>query len=141
VHVRSWREGYRGLLPDELLDALSVEERTRNWSGLIGTGTGATFVALDADLVTGFATLIDREIRALYVDPDRWRQGIATALLREVLRAAGEGEVTLWVLAENRGALAFYERFGFAPNGAERRDPVGPPGARAEPLQIRLRRR
>ena len=140
VHVRAWRVAYRGLLPDELLDALSVEERARNWSGLIGTGTGLTFVACTPE-VSGFASLIGREIAALYVEPDRWRQGIGSALLREALTAAGEGAVTVWSLADNAPALRFYERFGFEPDGGERRDPIGPPGARAEPLQIRLRLR
>jgi len=27
VHVASWRYAYRGLLPDDVLDRLSVEER------------------------------------------------------------------------------------------------------------------
>ena len=139
VHVRAWREGYRGLLSDELLAGLSVEQRARDWSARLGAGTGLTFVALEGGVVTGFATLVDCEISALYVDPDRWRGGVGSALLREALTAAGEGEVTLWVLAGNEPALRFYERFGFEPDGGERRDPVGPPGAEAEPLQVRLR--
>lgn len=138
--MRAWREGYRGLLPDDLLAALSVDERARNWSARLGAGAGATLVAC-APEVAGFLTLIGREIAALYVDPDRWREGIGSALLREALAAAGEGEVTLWTLAANRPALLFYERFGFEPDGAERRDPVGPPAAQAEPLQVRLRLR
>jgi GNAT superfamily N-acetyltransferase len=31
VHVASWRAAYRGLMPDEFLDALSVEERAESW--------------------------------------------------------------------------------------------------------------
>jgi GNAT superfamily N-acetyltransferase len=140
VHVRAWREGYRGLLPPELLEALSVDQRERDWSARLGSGAGATLVARRDELVTGFVTLIGREIAALYVDPDRWRRGIGSALLRAALAAAGEGEVTVWSLADNVAALRFYERFGFVADGAERRDRVGPPGAQADPLQIRLRR-
>jgi ribosomal protein S18 acetylase RimI-like enzyme len=139
VHVRAWRAGYRGLLPEPLLDALSVEERTRRWTAHLA-GVATTLVACAPDVV-GFSTLIDREITSLYVDPDRWRQGVGSELLRETLTAAGRGDVTLWVLARNDAAVSFYERFGFEPDGGERRDPLGPPGARAEPLQIRLRRR
>jgi GNAT superfamily N-acetyltransferase len=140
VHVRAWRAGYRGLLPDSLLDALSVEDRARAWSARIGAGEGLTLVAAPEGVVAGFVTLVDREIAALYVHPDRWRQGLGAALLREALTELGEGEAVVWVLAGNSGALRFYERSGFVADGAERRDPVGPEGARAEPLQVRLRR-
>jgi GNAT superfamily N-acetyltransferase len=140
VHVRAWRAAYSGLLPEELLEALSVEERARAWSARIGSGVGVTLVAVADGAVVGFATLVDREIAALYVDPDRWREGSGAALLRAALTAAGEGGVTVWVLSGNSGALRFYERFGFAPDGGERRDAIGPEGARAEPLQVRLRR-
>ena len=62
------------------------------------------------------------EISALYIDPSRWRSGVGRALLAEALarlRAAEWSEVTLWVLAGNAPARAFYERFGFAADGAE----------------------
>ena len=59
---------------------------------------------------------------ALYIEPSRWRAGVGRALLAEALarlRAAEWSEVTLWVLAGNSPARAFYERFGFAADGAE----------------------
>src|SRR5580700_11026321 len=31
VHVASWLETYKGILPDEMLAALSVERRTHAW--------------------------------------------------------------------------------------------------------------
>lgn len=99
VHVRSWRAAYRGVVPDELLDGLSVSERERSWRAALGDGEDARI------------TLV-----ALYVDPDRWRQGVGGALLASALeRVARRGcrEAVLWVLPENRAALAFYERFGF----------------------------
>ena len=35
VHVRAWRVAYRGLLPDDLLDRLSVEDREESWRGIL----------------------------------------------------------------------------------------------------------
>jgi hypothetical protein len=32
VHVASWRQAYRGLLPQEYLDSLSIEARTTTWA-------------------------------------------------------------------------------------------------------------
>ena len=31
VHIASWRAAYRGLLPDAVLDSLSLEARTDHW--------------------------------------------------------------------------------------------------------------
>jgi hypothetical protein len=36
IHVRSWQTAYRGVLPDELLDGLSVSEREGSWRALLG---------------------------------------------------------------------------------------------------------
>src|SRR5438034_2223433 len=38
-------------------------------------------------------------------------------------RRRGFAEVALWVLEENRKARAFYEKYGFEPDGGTRRDP------------------
>ena len=31
VHVRSWQAAYKGQLPDEILDNLSVDQREQQW--------------------------------------------------------------------------------------------------------------
>lgn len=60
VHVRSWRAAYLGILPDSLLDGLSVSERERSWAALLGSGSDRwlTLVAEDSggDL-TGFCSV------------------------------------------------------------------------------------
>ena len=58
VHVTSWRETYRGLVPDAYLDSLSVPERTERWRGrLSGADPGAfTLVAEDDDVNALIAT-------------------------------------------------------------------------------------
>lgn len=38
IHVRSWQAAYRGVLPDELLDDLSVSERETSWRALLSAG-------------------------------------------------------------------------------------------------------
>ena len=32
VHVRAWRETYRGIMPDKVLDELSAERSAERWS-------------------------------------------------------------------------------------------------------------
>jgi ribosomal-protein-alanine N-acetyltransferase len=57
------------------------------------------------------------------VDPDRRRNGIATALITALLREVSErdSQVTLEVRRSNTGAVALYERFGFRSAGVRRR--------------------
>lgn len=130
VHVRSWQAAYRGILPDPLLDRLSVPEREQSWQAILGGGKGwLSLVAEGSDgVVCGFCSVatpshdpevddMTAEIGALYVDPDHWRDGVGTALLSRALADLSERgwrDVILWVLPENRTALAFYDRFGFA---------------------------
>ncbi len=35
IHVHSWQHAYRGLVPDALLDGLSVEQRRTIWRQLL----------------------------------------------------------------------------------------------------------
>ena len=128
VHVRSWQAAYRGVLPDDLLDGLSVAEREESWRAILDEGGDRwlTLVAADAaGNLVGFCSVATpsreekaaAEIGALYIDPHRWRQGAGSALLSatlEELSRQGWSEVILWVLPENEAALAFYDRFGFA---------------------------
>jgi ribosomal protein S18 acetylase RimI-like enzyme len=134
VHVRTWQVAYRGLMPEEVLDGLSVEKREENWRRALSAGeVFAVYVAVEEMGVVGFCAVGApsrdddagkgvAEIGAIYVDPDSWRMGVGRALMDVALadlRAAGWRQVTLWVLAENQQARDFYRRFGFEPDGAE----------------------
>jgi hypothetical protein len=35
VHVNSWRSTYRGIVPDQFLDSLSLERREQYWHDLL----------------------------------------------------------------------------------------------------------
>ena len=61
------------------------------------------------------------ELYALYVRPAWWSTGTGSALMEQVLAGAAGGgcrSITLWVLRDNGRARRFYERAGFAPDGA-----------------------
>jgi ribosomal protein S18 acetylase RimI-like enzyme len=140
IHVRSWQAAYRGVLPDELLDGLPAEERAQSWCELLSNGGDhwLTLVATrQGDKLAGFCSVATpsrdpdageatAEVGALYVDPDHWREGAGSALMKatlEELARLGWREVVLWVLPENQPALAFYDRFGFAvEEGVEKRE-------------------
>jgi ribosomal-protein-alanine N-acetyltransferase len=56
------------------------------------------------------------------VDPPSRRQGVATALLEQMVQRAGhDASYTLEVRPSNATAIALYERFGFRSSGTRRR--------------------
>jgi GNAT superfamily N-acetyltransferase len=120
VHVASWLAAYRGMVPDEVLDAQSVDGRAAQWEEWLRTGDTRTLVAGGVD---GFVTFSETtsEIGALYVAPDRARRGIGSALIdaaHAALHAAGRDEAYLWVFEANAPARAFYAGHGYVPDGA-----------------------
>lgn len=138
VHVRAWREGYKdGLMPDEYLLGLSVEERAAMWSEALARqpqDRGARLVSVDDDdTVTGFILVgpvegdrdtREGEVYALNVDPAFWGRGHGGALLSEGttrLRQYGFEEAILWVHSGNRRARRFYERAGWLDDVTKRR--------------------
>jgi GNAT superfamily N-acetyltransferase len=134
VHVASWQVAYRGQLPDELLDALSVEFRAAGWRRILGEAAGqSVIVAERGERVVGFASVGPTrdpdaaepvgELYALYVDPTDWSTGAGRALIQAAearLRATGAAEATLWVLASNARARRFYELAGWRADGAHK---------------------
>ncbi len=138
IHVRTWQVAYRGLLPDELLEGLDVQQRTSMWRKILGATASSTavFVAERGAEVAGFCAIAESsrdqdadglvgEVGAIYVEPRLWRRGVGQALMDAALRQLrdqGRTQVTLWVLPENESARGFYARSGFEPDGAERID-------------------
>jgi GNAT superfamily N-acetyltransferase len=116
VHVASWRAGYRGLVADEHLARQSVDARQAMWEEILAGDESTVLVAGEIDGFVAFEPA-SREIRALYVAPARFRQGIGTELLQAAHEAL-DGDTALWVFAGNERALAFYERHGYRPDGA-----------------------
>ena len=143
IHVRAWQHGYRGQLPDEYLDGLSVPQRQRAWrerlaAGLVDNdldvaedpvdGHVCGFVSagvLRADGTDELDAASTGEVWALNLEPEAWGRGIATALLRVAerrLAAAGRTDAILWVLATNARGRRFYEREGWVADGAAKVD-------------------
>ncbi len=136
VQVAAWQAAYRGLLPDRVLDSLSAARGRRRWRTRLESNLSETLVVEAAGQVMGFATMganrdedVDRrttgEIYAFYLHPVVWRKGYGRTLwqqARDLLRARLYDEVTLWVLHNNRRAIAFYQSLGFGADGATKVD-------------------
>ena len=125
VHVRSWRESYRGLVPDQALADLNVDACAAAWEGHFHemTAPQCCFVCWDDDGLAGFiyagpARSEDLgphgEVYAIYLLDRVKGRGIGRALMHRAvcrLRAAGFRSVCLWFLKDNP-AGGFYRRFG-----------------------------
>jgi len=83
--------------------------------------------ALHGDQMVGFLICSRYDtvwhIMNVAVDPDRRREGIATALLTDLLRRIDghDARFTLEVRESNAGAIELYERFGFRSAGRRKR--------------------
>ena len=137
VHVRSWQAAYRDLMPADYLSGLRPEDRAQRYEfGRDDPGKPTTIIAVDAGAVVGLSTVArarDIDVRgygelcALYVDPDRFGEGIGLALMTEAydaLRTSGFRDAWLWVLSGNERAARFYRRHGWSADGTHRRAAV-----------------
>lgn len=154
IQIAAWRQAYAHFLPADFLAALDGAARAAQWRTRIGQAAHAeapTFVALDeTDAVRGFAhTGLVRdddlssegraEVYTVYVDPAVWRHGIGRALMAAVdafWASTDVRELTLWAFEENREGRAFYERLGWAPDGATQVDDFGG----VHPVELRYSR-
>jgi GNAT superfamily N-acetyltransferase len=129
VHVETWHSTYAGLVPDDYLVRMTVEDLTAMWRRILGQrGPGRTLVAqapdgrggaqtigfVSAGPLRGAALGYSGEVYSLYVTPDAQGIGLGRRLLGAAFRTLYEGRrpaCAIWVLADNP-ARFFYERMG-----------------------------
>jgi ribosomal protein S18 acetylase RimI-like enzyme len=132
AHVRAWQAAYRGVMPDEYLDALNTEDRAAMWRDRIArVDLPPLLVAEVEGAVVGFAVSGRErpspdardagELYAMNLDPEHWGKGIGRSLLRhamEAMRSAGHTQAILWVAPQNVRARSLYESGGWRADGA-----------------------
>jgi ribosomal protein S18 acetylase RimI-like enzyme len=129
THVACWRETYTGMLPDEVLAALSVPDRTVMWETILTQSPSSTrvFVVDRDDGIAAFGACgpqrdadlarngYEGEVSSIYVLASVQKCGVGTALMRAMaaaLSAQGLTGMSLWVLRENTAGRRFYDRLG-----------------------------
>ena len=140
VHVRSWRETYRGLLPDAYLARMSEADFARRFRHAL-TFPGPhdlTLAAAAREGLVGYAQggpsrsgiEGEAEVATLYVLREAQDRGLGRRLLvgaARALAAQGARSLTISVLRDNVRARGFYERLGGEAEPA--RPERGPGGA------------
>jgi GNAT superfamily N-acetyltransferase len=112
-----WRDGHLGLVPPELAEARTDE----SFAVRAAERVGDTTIAVVDGAVAGFVMVVDDEVEQVYVGSAYRGTGVADALLGEAERQVLEGgHAAAWlaVVAGNARARAFYERKGWADEGA-----------------------
>jgi GNAT superfamily N-acetyltransferase len=126
VHVTSWQESYRGIVPDTVLDHLSVDARLAQWRTSLSDPKDEYHRAYVGEVggeVCGFASYgYEREsdphyrgeLFAIYIMKSAHGKGLGRGLLSAVARGLldlGFSSMLVWVLEENP-ARGFYEHLG-----------------------------
>lgn len=82
----------------------------------------SVYAAFDDDAVCGYAVVLrmgdDCECISLAVDRARRKQGVASALLQDILQATA-GDCYVMVRARNQAAISLYRRLGFVHQGTQ----------------------
>lgn len=125
VHWQTWREAYDEILPAEFQEQMTLD-KCRFYSQKYPENT---LIALDDAKVVGFVSYGDfrdpatiaGEIFALYVLKDYYGKGVGQQLMQTAFAALDDyQEIILWVLEDNKRAIAFYEKMGFILDGEEK---------------------
>jgi GNAT superfamily N-acetyltransferase len=129
VHHTAWVQTYSGLLPAEHWESDTVARRRERWQNRLMSETpGHPVVAVVEERVVGFTqaglargkngvpAVRPDELWSLYVLAVKHGTGIGALLLEAVL--SPESPAELWVAEANPRARRFYEKHGFAADGA-----------------------
>jgi ribosomal protein S18 acetylase RimI-like enzyme len=131
IHMASWRDAYKGLVPEAALLRRSLADCLAGWrSGFAEHAADITVAASQDGRIHGFCCagpVIDAvrsapfefEIHGLHVAPSSRRNGIGASLLRQALAQAsareGSSSAIVWTLADLALSRRFYEREGGKP--------------------------
>jgi len=128
IYYESWKFGYKGIIPDDYLNSLTIDNCTPKKINL-----DKNLVVLDNGICVGVCNISSGrdkdmsdhgEICALYLLPDYFGKGFAKPLFEAAvkeLRDKGFIRQYLWVLADNIRARKFYEKNGFHNSGETRK--------------------
>ena len=118
ILVEDWKIAYRGIIDDNYLDSMSVEDRYQIEVRRFREYT----VAVEGNEVLGYAwnqmmddDVADCEIIALYVRYSKRNNGIGKALMldsMELFRKSGKQTMIIWCLEDNHESRKFYEKMG-----------------------------
>lgn len=125
VHVQSWRETYKGLLPDAYLARMSEPAHVRRFGQMLMKPgpDDVTLVAADRWGLVGYVqggpsrrrVADEAEVATIYLLRAAQNRGLGARLLADAARALaarGAKSLVISVLRDNSAARGFYEHLG-----------------------------
>lgn len=121
IYEESWRYAYRGIIPQDFLDAIPEGHWVKNfdipgWHTMVCIQNGE-YIGTGSFCKSRFEQYPDcGEVISIYLLPEYMGKGYGSKLLEVMmneLKKQGFKEVFLWVLEENSRAREFYENYGF----------------------------
>ncbi len=125
AYIESWRAAYESQLERSVLDEQTARREGYDWSAAVAGSTGSqVHVGVVEGRVFGVLEFEPRDnksprtpwIQMLYVVPQAWGSGLASALLllaHERLRSQGHSKAWLEVVETQSRARRFYGRHGW----------------------------
>jgi GNAT superfamily N-acetyltransferase len=126
LQAQSWRNTYRGMLPDEFLDHHVVADRLECWTARFASFAADRALVLkavsDGTLLGYVCVLLDEEpewgarLDNLHVTPESKGTGVGYALFQAarewIARVSPGTPMHLWCVESNHVARRFYDRQG-----------------------------
>ena len=133
IHVFGWRSAFRGIVPDEVLfGRMSVQRSIKRFEDSLAADNSHDTYVYDDGIIKGWMSAgpcrdEDEtqafEIGAIYIEPCMKGSGIGTKLVtfcEEIAAQRGFDKICIWTLEGNAPTRAFYEKLGYAHDGARK---------------------
>ena len=118
IIVEDWKNAYRGIIDDDFLESMSVEERyqreLQRYQIYKVAAVNEKIMGLTWNEIND-SDDSDCEIIALYVKYEERKSGIGRGLFLdsvEEFKSQGKKRMIIWCLKENYEARKFYEKMG-----------------------------
>lgn len=121
VADRGWTATYGDFLTETAIETILDDWYAPAQLEAAMTAENAVYLVAGTEKVAGYASAAptedeDAQLYAIYVDPDRWNDGVGTELLDSIIERLTEHDVErlrVEVLGENTVGVSFYESRGF----------------------------
>lgn len=121
INKLCWQKNYRGIVPDQFLDNLSLtEKRIERFKEQIKE-SDIYLCALQNNQIVGYLSAYKEknenrpapyEIRYLYIHPDFQHQGIGQKLFHAFMEKINHQSFYLYMLDGNKNGTKFYQKMG-----------------------------
>lgn len=123
--MEAWLAAYVGLISSSAAKSTGLPTFRRQWDGMLRSDTCSTLVVRDNDQILG-ACVVGKSrdpdlkdspevmsVYSIFVDPERFRQGIGKKLIEAHLETTPSGQLYAWAVVETLVEGRFYEGLGF----------------------------